>query len=78
MTEPTEIGMFESKMKLSELVRRVLEGERFYITRRGKRVAELRPVEEDKKPLVRGCAKNAGYEMADDFDDPLEDMKDYV
>jgi prevent-host-death family protein len=78
MSEPKEIGMFESKMKLSELVRRVLAGERFYITRRGKRVAELRPVEEEKKPLVRGCAKNDGYRMASDFDEPLGDLKDYM
>ena len=70
--------MFESKMKLSELVRRVLAGERFYITRRGKRVAELRPVEEEKKPLVRGSAKNPDFWMAEDFDSPLEDLKDYM
>ena len=78
MSEPKEIGMFESKMKLSELVRRVMDGERFYITRRGKRVAELRPVEEEKRPLVRGAAKNPGYTMSEDFDAPLEDMKDYM
>ncbi len=65
-------------MKLSELVRRVLAGERFYITRRGKRVAELCPVEEAKKPLVRGCAQNPGYRMAEDFDDPLEDSEEYM
>ena len=70
--------MFESKMKLSELVRRVLAGERFYITRRGKRVAALRPVEEEKKSLTRGCAQNPGYAMAEDFDAPLEDLKDYM
>jgi prevent-host-death family protein len=78
MSDHQEIGMFESKMKLSELVRRVQAGERFYITRRGKRVAELRPVEEEKKPLVRGCAKNAGYSMAEDFDEPLEDLEEYM
>ena len=78
MSEPTEIGLFESKMKLSELVRRVLQGEHFYITRRGKRVAELRPVTAEKKPLVRGCAKNAGYAMSDDFDAPLDDLREYM
>jgi antitoxin (DNA-binding transcriptional repressor) of toxin-antitoxin stability system len=78
MSEPREIGMFESKMKLSELVRRVQAGERFYITCRGKRVAELRAVEADKEPLVRGCARNPDYRMAEDFDAPLEDFKDYM
>jgi antitoxin (DNA-binding transcriptional repressor) of toxin-antitoxin stability system len=78
MTEPKEIGIFESKMKLSELVRRVLAGESFYITRRGQRVAELRPVTKERIPLVRGCAKNPGYVMAEDFDEPLEDLKEYM
>jgi len=66
MRHPKEIGMFESK------------GERFYITRRGKRVAELRPVEAERQPLSRGCARNPGYRMAEDFDHPLEDLKDYM
>ena len=78
MDTPKEIGIFDSKARLSELIQHVLRGERFYITRRGKRVAELRPVELEKKPLVRGCAKNSEYQMSDDFDAPLEDMRDYM
>lgn len=78
MAAPKEIGMFESKTRFSELVQRVLAGERFYITRRGKRVAELRPVAEEKRPLTRGCARNPGYRMAEDFDQPLEDLRDYM
>jgi prevent-host-death family protein len=76
--DPKEIGIFESKAKLSELVQRVVDGERFYITRRGQRVAELRPVQEQRRPLVRGAGKNPGYMMAEDFDSPLDDMKDYM
>lgn len=74
---PTEIGVFDTKTHLSELIQRVVAGERFYITRRGKRVAELRPVYDEPRPLIRGCAANSGYHMADDFDAPLEDMQDY-
>jgi prevent-host-death family protein len=74
----TEIGLFESKTHLSEIIRRVAKGERFYITRRGKRVAELRPVASEKEPLVRGCLRNARYRMADDFDAPLDDLADYM
>lgn len=40
----TEIGIFEAKNKLSELLDRVERGERIVITRRGKPVAELGPV----------------------------------
>ncbi|MDY0000009.1 MAG: type II toxin-antitoxin system prevent-host-death family antitoxin [Polyangia bacterium] len=69
--------MFESKTKLSELVQRVLAGERFYITRRGKRVALLGPVEEEKRPLVRGSARNPGYQMSEDFTSSIDDFEDY-
>jgi prevent-host-death family protein len=73
-----EIGLFDAKTTLSELIKRVMAGDRFYITRRGQRVAELRPVAADKKPLERGCARNDGYFMSSDFDDPIEDLKEYT
>ncbi|MFO8070971.1 MAG: type II toxin-antitoxin system prevent-host-death family antitoxin [Polyangia bacterium] len=74
----TEIGVFDTKTHLSDILRRVSQGERFYITRRGERVALLGPVESGKRPLERGCAANDGYFMADDFDDPIEGMEDYL
>ena len=75
--DPKDVGIFETKTHLSEIIQRVLAGERFYITRRGERVAELRPVVPERRPLERGCASNAEYEMADDFDAPLEELADY-
>ena len=41
----TEIGAFEAKNRLSELLSRAEKGERIVITRRGKRVAMLVSVE---------------------------------
>ena len=72
-----EIGIFETKTHLSEIVQRVMQGERVFITRRGRRVAELRPVEPERLPLSKGEAKNPGYFMAPDFDDSLDDMAEY-
>jgi prevent-host-death family protein len=43
-----EIGAFEAKTHLSELLAAVERGESFTITRRGKPVAELRPVGLDR------------------------------
>jgi prevent-host-death family protein len=40
-----EIGAFEAKNRLSELLTRAQKGEQIYITRRGKRVAVLVSVE---------------------------------
>lgn len=39
-----EIGVFEAKTRLSELLRRVERGEKFTITQRGRAVANLVPV----------------------------------
>jgi prevent-host-death family protein len=75
--EPRDIGIFETKTHLSELIQRVAAGERFYITRRGERVAELRPVTPERRPLERGGARSAAYRMASDFDEELEDFAEY-
>ena len=40
-----EVGAFEAKTHLPELLNRVAQGERITITRRGKPVAQLVPVE---------------------------------
>ncbi|HEY1255828.1 MAG TPA: type II toxin-antitoxin system prevent-host-death family antitoxin [Terracidiphilus sp.] len=44
----TEIGAFEAKTKLSELLRKVEQGERFTITLRGTAVANLVPIAPDR------------------------------
>ena len=78
MESVTEIGIFESKTHFSELIRRVMAGERFVITRHGKQVAELRPVEANKRPLCFGSSSRPGYWMAPDFDEPIEDLEEYM
>ena len=72
-----EIGIFETKTHLSEIVQRVIQGERVFITRRGQRVAELRPVKPERLPLQKGEAANPGYFIASDFDESLDDMAEY-
>ncbi len=73
-----KLGIFETKTRLSEIVQRVERGERFLITRRGRVVAELRPISGQKLALSRGCAAHPDYRMAPDFDEPLSDWKDYM
>ena len=41
----TEIGIFEAKTKLSEILRKGEQGERFRITVRGRAVADVVPVQ---------------------------------
>jgi prevent-host-death family protein len=74
--EPELIGAFEAKTRLSELLEKVSRGQTFRITRRGRVVAELRPVSAlDGRPSFG--ADRGRITMADDFDAPLPDMKGY-
>ena len=43
-----EVGTYEAKTRLSQLLERVAAGETITITNRGKAVARLVPVEEDR------------------------------
>ena len=73
-----EVGTFEAKTHLSALLDAVEKGEHIFITRHGKRVAEVVPVAEPKKRAKFGCAKGEGFYMSPDFDEPLEEFKDYM
>jgi len=53
----TEIGAFDAKTKLSEILRKVERGERFTITRRGKAVANIVPATAKATP-----ARDEAYE----------------
>ncbi len=55
--EMREIGTLEAKTNLSALLDQVLEGKSFYLTRRGKRIAELRPVAPPSLSRRAGFAK---------------------
>ena len=55
----TEIGAFDAKTKLSEILRKVEQGERFTITRRGRAVANLVPVAPDRSRAKVAAAVEA-------------------
>lgn len=74
----TELGVFEVKTHLSRILRAVQAGEHFVITSRGRPVAELRPMPPEKLALKRGCAANSGYRMAPDFNEPLDELAEYM
>lgn len=45
------ISLAEAKARLSELVSRVAEGETVQITKRGKPVAQITPVQKQREPI---------------------------
>ena len=76
-TDIAEIGAFEAKTKLSALLAQVEQGKSFYITRHGRRIAEMKPVAR-KRPRARfGSGKGTVLYVAPDFDAPLDCFKDY-
>jgi prevent-host-death family protein len=66
-----EVGVHEAKSTLSELLRRVADGEEIVITRSGQPVALLVPV---PRAAARAFGADEGvFEVPADFDDPLPD-----
>ena len=72
-----EVGAFEAKTHLSRLLDEVEKGRSIFITRHGRRVAEVIPVKPQKKAKF-GCAKGPGFYVSSDFNEPLESFKDYM
>jgi prevent-host-death family protein len=70
-----EIGAFEAKTRLSELLDQVARGRIYRITKRGKPVAELRPVTAAKRPQFG--ADRGRVQLAKDFDKPIPEFKRY-
>lgn len=70
-----EIGAFEAKTRLSELLQKVARGHVYRITRRGRPVAELRPVSGTRRPTFG--ADRGRVSMSEDFDAPIDDLKAY-
>lgn len=66
-----EVGVHEAKSTLSELLRRVADGEEVVITRSGEPVAHLVPAPRRER---RRFGTDAGlFEVPDDLDAPLPD-----
>ena len=71
-----EIGVFEAKTRLSELLDHVREGRVYRITKRGKPVAELRPIR-DAARRPQFATDRGRLVMRADFDAPLPDFAAY-
>jgi prevent-host-death family protein len=74
---PTVVNMHDAKSSLSRLVKRAAAGEQILIANHGKPVAMLTRIPAARTKIPWDVFKGK-IEMADDFDAPLEDLKDYV
>ena len=72
-----QITLAEASQHLPELVEAAINGEEIVITKDEKPVVKLTPVSEVKRRPKFGSAKGL-VTISDDFDEPLEDFKDYM
>ena len=73
------VNVHEAKTHLSRLLEAVERGEEVVIARAGKPVATLSAyVPPKRKILPPGSMKNEGWWMADDFNDPIDDLFDVL
>lgn len=74
----SQVLLEDSTSQLARLVDRVRRGEEVVILRDSTPVARLVALPEEKPVSHFGNAKDSLIYMADDFDAPLEDFKDYM
>ena len=77
------VSLAEAKARLSELVTRVAEGETVQITKRGKPVAQITPIQKQREPidieLLRSVSRKSPFqeESAGDFVRRMRDDSRY-
>lgn len=74
---PESVTIHEAKTQFSKLVRRAEAGEEIVVRRGSEPVARIAPLRKRRK--VRGFGSMKGeVRIAEDFDKPLEDFRDYM
>ena len=73
-----QFNIAEAKSQFSELVKIAMLGEEVVIARDNKPLLKLLPFKEVRKDRVPGSAKGQILFIADDFDEPLADFKEYL
>lgn len=72
-----EIELEKAKAQLERVLQRALDGEEVVLTRNQQAVLKLVPVPRSNGRRKAGSAKGL-VSMAEDFDEPLEDFKEYM
>lgn len=75
----TRVTIEQAKEKLTELIHSLPLGDELVITENDEAVAKLARTGVARTwPCKAGSAKDSDHWMAPDFDEPLEDFKDYM
>ena len=71
------ISVEKAKEDFFQIMEKVSKGEKFVITKDDNPLGELQPIHTEKKQRKPGSAKGL-IKISDDFDEPLEEFKDYM
>ncbi|MBN1998847.1 type II toxin-antitoxin system Phd/YefM family antitoxin [candidate division KSB1 bacterium] len=72
-----QVNIHEAKTHLSKLIAKVLDGEEIIIAKGNKPIVKLVEYTSEKQKRTLGSAKGQIF-IADDFDEPLDDFKEYM
>lgn len=73
-----QVNIHEAKTQLSQLIQRVLNGEEVIIARNNQPVVRLEAIARTPAKRKLGSLRGLVKSIADDFDEPLDDFKDYM
>lgn len=76
--ETLQVNIHEAKTQLSKLIREALKGNEVIIARGNKPVVRLDVLPDVRRQRKIGNAKGLIVSMADDFDEPLDDFREYM
>jgi antitoxin (DNA-binding transcriptional repressor) of toxin-antitoxin stability system len=73
-----QVNIHEAKTQLSKLIQAAVNGKQVIIARGNKPVVRLEVLPDARSDRKIGNAKGLILSVADDFDEPLDDFKDYI
>ena len=76
--ETLQVNIHEAKTQLSKLIQAALNGKQVIIAKGNKPVVRLEVLPEARSNRKIGHAKGLILAMEHDFDEPLEDFKEYM
>ena len=76
--DTVQVNIHEAKTQLSKLIQAALNGKQVIIAKGNKPVVRLEVLPEARGSRKIGNAKDLVLSMEDDFDEPLEDFREYM
>ena len=73
-----QLNIAEAKAHFSEIIQKALLGEEVVISKGNRPLVKIVPLTSSVKKRSPGTGKGQLVKMAEDFDDPLEDFKEYM